>query len=104
MLFHTLISVISRLPVPSQPLVVEAVEEVRFRPDGSDVRVDAQELQQSPSTTLLHPYDDSLRKLFAAEIVGYRYVVGRSVAARQVRQLFPDKRDLRRVIRAGLPG
>lgn len=66
--------------------------------------MDAQELQQSPGATFLHPDDDGLRKLFAAEIIGYRYIIRGSVAARHVRQLFPDKRDLRRVIRAELLG
>lgn len=63
------------IPVPFQPLIVEAVKEVRLRADGSHVRMDAQELQQSPGATFLHPDDDGLRKLFAAVIVRYRDVV-----------------------------
>lgn len=74
-------------PVPLQPLVVEAVEEVRLRADGSHVRMDAQELQQSPRPAFLHPDDDGLRELFAAEAVGHSDVARRSVvASRQVRQ------------------
>ena len=65
--------------------------------------MDAQELQQRPCATLLHPDDDGLRKLLAAEVIGYRDVVRRSVAVREVRQLLPDERHLRRVVRAGLP-
>lgn len=88
------------LPVPVQSLLVEAVKKVRLGADGSHVRMDAQELQQSPGATFLHPDDDGLRELFAAEIIRYRDVVRWSVAVRQVRQLFPD--NLRRVIRAEL--
>lgn len=75
---------------------------MRLRSDGSHVWMDAQKLQQSPGATFLHPYNDGLRKLFAAEIVGYRDIARWSFALRQVRQLFADKRDLRRVICAEL--
>lgn len=64
--------------------------------------MDAQKLQESPSATFLHPDDDGLREFFAAKIIGYRNIVGRGVTVRQVRQLFADKRDRRRVIRAEL--
>lgn len=65
--------------------------------------MDAQELQQSPSAPFLHPYDDGLGKLLAAEIVGYRDIVRWSIAVRQVRQPLPHKGDLGRVVRAELP-
>lgn len=64
-----------QVSVPLQPFVVEAVEEVRLCAHGSHIRMDAQELQQSPSATFLHPDDDGLRELFTAEIISYRYVI-----------------------------
>lgn len=85
----------SSLPVPIRPFVVEAVEEVRLRANGSHVRMDAQELQKRPSAAFLHPDDDGLRELFAAEVIRYRDVVGWNVW-----QLLPDSRSRGRVIRA----
>lgn len=80
------------LPVPAQPLVVAAVEEVRLGAHGSDVRVDPQELQQRPGSALLHPDDDGLRELLAAEVIGDGDVVGRPEAAGGVRQPMPEQR------------
>lgn len=90
------------LPVPFQSLLVEAIEEVRLSAHGSHVWMDAQKLQESPSATFLHPDDDGLREFFVAKIIGYRNIVGRGITVRQVRQLFADKRDRRRIIRAEL--
>ena len=58
------------LPVPLQPVVIVAVEEVRLRSDGSDVRVNPEKLQQSPGPPLLHPDDDGLGQLLAPGAVG----------------------------------
>ena len=88
-----------RSPVPLQSLVVEAVKEVRLRAHGSHVRMDAQELQQSAGATLLHPDDDGLGELFAAVTIGYRDIVRRSDALRQIRQLLPHHRGRGRVVR-----
>lgn len=49
-----------RIPVPVQPSCVMPVEEVRFGAQGADVRVEPQELQQSPGAPLFNPYDESL--------------------------------------------
>lgn len=65
---------VKSIPVPVQSLVVEAVEEVRFRSHRPDVWVDAEKLQQSSGSSLLHSDDDGLRKLLTAEAVGYRHV------------------------------
>lgn len=51
-----------RIPVPVQPPCVMPVEEVRFGAQGADVRVEPQELQQSPGAPLFNPYDESLRQ------------------------------------------
>lgn len=58
------------LPVPLQSVLVVAVEEVRLRSHGPDVRVYPQELQQSPGASFLHPDDDRLRQLLAPGAVG----------------------------------
>lgn len=49
-----------RIPVPVQPSCVMTVEEVRFGAQGANVRVEPQELQQSPGAPLFNPYDESL--------------------------------------------
>lgn len=92
------------LPVPLQSLVVEAVEEVRLCAHGSHVRVDAQELQQSPRAALLHPDDDGLRELLAAEAVRDGNVGGPSRASGPVQRRLPDRGGRGAVVRIGLLG
>ena len=57
------------VPVPLQPLVVVAVEEVRLGSHRPDVRVQPQELQQRPGASLLHPDDDRLGQLFTLRLI-----------------------------------
>lgn len=59
------------IPVPVQSFVVKPVEKMRLRSDRSDVRVDAEKLQQRPGPAFLHADDDRLRKLLGAERVGH---------------------------------
>lgn len=46
-----------RIPVPLQSPCVMPVEEVWLGPQGADVRVEPQKLQQCPSTSFFDPYD-----------------------------------------------
>lgn len=48
------------VPVPVQSPCVMPVEEVRLRPQGADVRVEPQKLQQSPCASLFNTNDQSL--------------------------------------------
>lgn len=48
------------VPVPVQSPCVMPVEEVWLRPQGTDVWVEPQKLQQSPGASLFNPYDQSL--------------------------------------------
>lgn len=61
----------SPIPVPVKTFVVKPVEKMRLRSDRSDVRVDAEELQQRPGPSFLHADDDRLRKLLGPERVGH---------------------------------
>ena len=56
-------------PVPLQPFVVVAVKEVRLGAHRSDVRVDAQELQQSARSSLLHPDDNRPGQLLSFRLI-----------------------------------
>ncbi len=58
------------LPVPLQSVLIVAVEEVRLRSNGSDVRMHPEKLQQSPGASFLHPDDDGLRKFLLSVIHG----------------------------------
>lgn len=51
-----------RSPVPVQSACVMPVKEVRFGAQGADVRMEPEELQQSPGSPLLNPDDESLGK------------------------------------------
>ena len=57
------------VPVPLQPFVVVAVEEVRLGSHRSDVGMQAQELQQRPRPSFLHPDDDRLGQLFTFRLI-----------------------------------
>lgn len=59
------------LPVPVKSFVVKPVEKVRLRSDRSDVRMDAEKLQQRPGPAFLHADDDRLRKLLGPVRVGH---------------------------------
>lgn len=54
-----------QVPVPSEALVVAAIEEMGLRAHGAHVGVHAQKLQQRPRAALLHADDDGLRQLLA---------------------------------------
>lgn len=57
-------------PVPVQPLLVVPVKEMWLIPNGSDVRVHPESLQQGSGPPLLHPDDDGLGKFLLSIIHG----------------------------------
>lgn len=57
-------------PVPVHPFLVVPIKEVWLVPDGSDVRVHPESLQQGSGSPFLHPDDDGLGKFLLSIIRG----------------------------------
>lgn len=80
------------IPVPVQSFVVKPVEKMRLRSDRSDVRVDAEKLQQRPGPAFLHADDDRLRELLGPERVGHGdAVVLRAIRRRRCRRTVEEE-------------